>query len=82
MGDDLAEDLLGLGQCVGRNATDDRIRAVFEDRIGNIWVGTLDGLNLFDRRSGDFIRLGSAERGNEQMSFPTMPCPIRAARPT
>ncbi len=37
--------------------SDDRVRTVYEDRLGVLWVGTLEGLNLFDRRSATFLRL-------------------------
>ncbi len=36
--------------------SDDRIRTLYADRIGNLWIGTLDGLNLFDRRRQSFTR--------------------------
>ena len=35
--------------------SDNQIRTIYEDRLGNLWVGTLAGLNLFDRAHGMFI---------------------------
>ncbi len=36
--------------------SNDDVRAVFEDDEARLWVGTADGLNLFDRRTGNFSR--------------------------
>ncbi len=38
------------------SVSDDRIRTLYEDQVGNLWVGTLQGLNLFDRTTKTFIR--------------------------
>ncbi len=36
--------------------SDDRVRAVLEDRRGNLWIGTLGGLNRYDTERGAFVR--------------------------
>lgn len=36
----------------------DRVLAVLEDDQQRLWVGTADGLNLFDQSSGTFVRYG------------------------
>ncbi len=37
--------------------SDNRIRTIFEDRLGNLWIGTRGaGLNRFDRQSSTFTR--------------------------
>jgi len=37
--------------------SDNWIRVIFEDRNGQIWIGTENGgLNLYDRKNGNFIR--------------------------
>ncbi len=33
-----------------------KIRAIFEDRLGTLWIGTQNGLNRFDRSSQTFTR--------------------------
>ena len=39
----------------GKPTMDNFIHAMFEDRAGNLWLGTEAGLILFDRRVRDFI---------------------------
>ncbi len=34
----------------------DQVNVIYEDRAGVIWIGTLNGLNKFDRESNRFIR--------------------------
>jgi len=36
--------------------SDNRVFSVMEDGDGNIWVGTRDGLNMYENKSGNFIR--------------------------
>ncbi|WP_338763018.1 two-component regulator propeller domain-containing protein [Bernardetia sp. ABR2-2B] len=38
--------------------SNDYVRVIFEDRIGNLWIGTEDGLNLYDNmpKSEKFVR--------------------------
>ncbi|WP_291720479.1 two-component regulator propeller domain-containing protein [Bernardetia sp.] len=38
--------------------SNDYVRVIFEDRIGNLWIGTEDGLNLYDNspNSEKFVR--------------------------
>ncbi len=38
-----------------RSLSHDRVRAVFEDSTGRLWVGTQNGLDLLDRERGQFI---------------------------
>lgn len=38
--------------------SDDRVLAILEDDAQRLWVGTSDGLNLFDRDSARFVRYG------------------------
>lgn len=33
------------------------IKCIYEDKVGNIWVGTNEGLNLFNREKGIFLRI-------------------------
>lgn len=34
--------------------SDDRIKTIYKDSYQNIWIGTLNGLNLFDLKTGEF----------------------------
>ena len=36
--------------------SDDRVRAIFEDAAGNLWIGTLSGLNRLDPATGTIVR--------------------------
>jgi len=36
--------------------SDDHVRSLSEDRKGNLWVGTTNGMNELDRRTGQFHR--------------------------
>ena len=36
--------------------SDDWVNVVYEDQFGELWVGTADGLNKFDRETEQFIR--------------------------
>src|SRR5262249_42757325 len=38
--------------------SNDRVMAILEDKAQRLWVGTPDGLNLFDPRSERFVRYG------------------------
>ena len=40
----------------------DFVRACSEDNAGNIWVGTFNGLNRYDRASGEFHRYSANNR--------------------
>ena len=47
--------------------SDDKINVVYRDRTGNVWVGTSNGLNLVNRKTGKFRRYypgGAASGGN------------------
>ena len=35
--------------------SDNEARAMCEDRSGTLWIGTNNGLNRFDRRTGEFL---------------------------
>ncbi|HYL01969.1 MAG TPA: two-component regulator propeller domain-containing protein [Steroidobacteraceae bacterium] len=37
----------------------DRVTAILEDSAQRLWVGTVDGLNLFDRSTEGFVRYGN-----------------------
>ncbi len=37
--------------------SDDRIRVIYQDRMGNLWIGTAEGLNVFRPDTGGFIRI-------------------------
>ena len=39
-----------------RSLSNDRVQALAFDRRGTLWVGTVRGLNRFDRNSGEFTR--------------------------
>jgi signal transduction histidine kinase/ligand-binding sensor domain-containing protein/DNA-binding response OmpR family regulator len=41
--------------------TNNFINTIFEDKKGSLWIGTEDGLNELDRRSGTFSTLKAAE---------------------
>ncbi|MBL7065099.1 MAG: GAF domain-containing protein [Anaerolineae bacterium] len=38
-----------------RSLSHDRVRAVFEDSAGRLWIGTQNGLDLFDRGRDQFV---------------------------
>ena len=38
-----------------RSLSHDRVLAVFEDSVGRLWVGTQNGLDLFDRERDQFV---------------------------
>ena len=40
----------------------DFVRTCSEDNAGNIWIGTFNGLNRYDRASGDFRRYNASNR--------------------
>ncbi len=42
-----------------RSLSHDRVSAILEDGAQRLWVGTPDGLNLFDRASESFVRYGN-----------------------
>ena len=42
-----------------RSLSHDRVSAILEDAAQRLWVGTPDGLNLFDRESESFVRYGN-----------------------
>ena len=42
--------------------------AIFEDSSGDVWVGTENGLNLFDRAAGSFIVFKSTFQNPESLS--------------
>ena len=33
------------------------VSSIFKDKSGNLWVGTREGLNLYNRKTNDFIRI-------------------------
>ena len=51
--------------------SNDEVRAVLEDRAGNLWVGTEDGLDLLNRASGTFdhYRHDESDAGSLRDSF-------------
>ncbi len=40
------------------------IQKIFEDKKGRIWIGTSDGLNIYDEKNDEFIRLMEDSNGN------------------
>jgi PAS domain S-box-containing protein len=36
--------------------SNNQVQAIYEDRAGGLWVGTMDGLNVLDRATGTFAR--------------------------
>ncbi|MCF8363263.1 MAG: response regulator [Prolixibacteraceae bacterium] len=45
------------------------ITAIFEDELGNIWVGTQkSGLNMFDKNANRFIRFSTSNNGMGRLS--------------
>jgi signal transduction histidine kinase/ligand-binding sensor domain-containing protein/DNA-binding response OmpR family regulator len=42
-----------------RSLSSDRVTAILEDSAQRLWVGTVDGLNLFDRSTEGFVRYGN-----------------------
>lgn len=43
----------------GTSISDNRVRVIKEDQKGRFWVGTNDGLNIFNPRTGQFQRIAS-----------------------
>ena len=46
--------------------SDNAIRAVYEDRKGDLWVGTVAGMNRMDPRDGSFRRLPAGGTGRRR----------------
>ena len=44
------------------------VRRIFEDKKGNIWIGTDHGLNLFDRRKNEFIKFQNDPNDSTSLS--------------
>ena len=42
-----------------RSLSNDRVTAILEDSAQRLWVATVDGLNLLDRRTQSFVRYGN-----------------------
>jgi len=40
------------------------IQKIFEDKKGRLWIGTSDGLNIYDEKNDKFIRLMEDNNGN------------------
>ena len=41
--------------------TDNLVHVVFEDKDRNLWVGTKDGLDLFNRQTGNFVHFSTLD---------------------
>ena len=51
-----------------KTLSSDKTHRCCEDKDGNIWIGTLKGLNKFDRKTGEFIRFPNTEFSNESVT--------------
>lgn len=47
------------------NAANNYIRSIYEDSYGNVWLGTIQELNLFDTRNKKIIRLDTGTNKKE-----------------
>jgi signal transduction histidine kinase/ligand-binding sensor domain-containing protein/DNA-binding response OmpR family regulator len=47
---------------------DDNVNAVYNDKKGNLWIGTANGLNLLDRKTGKFKRYFHDPRNDRSLS--------------
>ncbi len=47
---------------------DDRVFSVAGDHLGEIWIGTHEGLDRFDRRSGSFVHYRHDEKDPQSLS--------------
>ncbi len=45
-----------------------QVTSISEDDIGELWVGAVDGLYLYDRGSGSFLRYGPDPRDSKSLS--------------
>ena len=44
------------------------VQRIYEDRVGNIWAGTVDGLYLLKNGAGKFLRIDSGKNGETRLA--------------
>ncbi len=57
-----------------QSLTDNHVRSFMQDRAGNIWIGTLGGLNLFDPVSEKFTSYSVNKENSSSLSSNTVLC--------
>jgi ligand-binding sensor domain-containing protein/signal transduction histidine kinase len=52
-----------------QHISNDFVHVIFSDNWKNIWIGTRDGISVFDKKTGSFVRLKDFFRNNSLPEF-------------
>ena len=55
-------------------AGSDGVYAFMEDKEGNLWIGTMEGVNIMEKRSGQFIHYSHDEKNQRSLSNNNVLC--------